>query len=617
MTITQTNQANGFSVKAYQGDAKTLLAFNLPKAKTKNLAGFTIQYTTGDGQGPFYLQNSLRFADPSKHVQDASQPANASLNAPIHKFRWIHVPGSVHQGTSPFFGPYTYTVTPRYFDATGSLQAVDRSLGVTLTIDVGPFQHETIGLGFARGFMQSQAFVHHFGPKALKRPAGLLFDTSQVAGKNSQGQTYTYVDQYKWLGFTARDRIFEIANEVLATPALTVDVFAYDLNEPDLLKIFLELAKQGRMRMILDNATLHHDPKSPKLEDQFEKQFRAVAKAPADILRGKFSRFAHDKQFIVRDASGPLKVLTGSTNFSVTGLYVNSNHVLVFNDRAVATTYANIFDLAWSQKVSGPAFAKSPAASQRFSFDSPTAPSTVVTYSPHPQAFATTVLQGLADRVTQEGKTKNGSVLFAVMDIGVKNTGPVFPALRDLHEDQSIFSYGITDTTDGIALYKPGTTEGVLVTGKPASSQLPPPFDQVPGVGLGHQVHHKFVVCSFNSPNAIVFCGSSNLALGGEQANGDNLIAISDQDIATVFAIEALGLVDHFQFLDGVHTSAKKTGQVAPKASATATTTQTKSSSKQQQASAAGWFLGTTDKWVQPYYDPKDLHFVDRTLFGG
>jgi len=616
MTITQTNAANGFSVKAYQGDAKTLLAFNLPKAKTKNLAGFTIQYTTGNGQGPFYLQNSLRFADPSKHVQDATQPANASLNAPIHKFRWVHVPGSVHQGTSPFFGPYTYTVTPRYFDGQGSLQAIDRTLGVAVTIDVGPFQHDTIGLGFARGFMQSQAFVHHFGPKALKRPAGLLFDTAQVAGRNSQGNNYTYADQYKWLGFTARERVFEIANEALNDPTLTLDVFAYDLNEPDLLKIFLQLAQQGRMRMILDNATLHHDAQSPKLEDQFETQFNKVAKAPAALLRGKFARFAHDKELIVRDATGPRKVLTGSTNFSVTGLYVNSNHVLVFNDRSVAQQYADIFDQVWQQKVNGPAFAKSPAASKKFSFSSATVPPTDVTYSPHPAAFATTVLQGLADRVGQEAKTKNGSVLFAVMDIGVKNTGPVFPALRDLHEDQSIFSYGITDTTDGIALYKPGTTEGLLVTGKPASTQLPPPFDQVPGVGLGHQVHHKFVVCSFNTPDAVVYCGSSNLALGGEQANGDNLIAIRDPDIAVAFAIEALALVDHFHFLDSVQTSAKKTGQVPAKASSTVATNQTKSSSKQHQASAAGWFLGTTDLWVKPYYDPKDIHSVDRTLFG-
>ena len=39
-----TKKKNDFSVTAYQGDAKTLLAFNLSKARSKNLAGFTIEY---------------------------------------------------------------------------------------------------------------------------------------------------------------------------------------------------------------------------------------------------------------------------------------------------------------------------------------------------------------------------------------------------------------------------------------------------------------------------------------------------------------------------------------------------------------------------------------------
>jgi hypothetical protein len=57
-------------------------------------------------------------------------------------------------------------------------------------------------------------------------------------------------------------------------------------------------------------------------------------------------------------------------------------------------------------------------------------------------------------------------------------------------------------------LYAPDKKTGVLVTGKPASTVLPPPFNQVPGVGAGHQVHHKFVVCGFNGPDAVVYCGS-------------------------------------------------------------------------------------------------------------
>ncbi|MGC4071212.1 MAG: phospholipase D-like domain-containing protein [Nibricoccus sp.] len=620
-----TKTLNGFSVKAYQGDAKTLLAFDLPKSKSKNLAGFTIQFQPGPA-GPFYLSNRLRFKDPSKHVQDATQPATSSLNAPIHKFRWIHVPGSLSQGTDPFFGIYSYTVTPRYFDAQGSLLAIDAKLGVTVKTKVGPFTKGRVALGFARGFTQSQAFVHHFGPKAISRPKELLFDTSQTAGTNSRGESYTFADQYRWLGFTARAQIFDLANEVLKTPSLRLDVFAYDLNEPDLLKIFLALAKQGRIRVILDNATLHHNKAGTEREDQFEALFIAAAKGAAEIKRGKFSRFAHDKELIVSDKTGPLKVLTGSTNFSVTGIYVNSNHVITFNDRKIAKKYSDVFDLAWAQNVSGPKFAKTNEAKVPAMFAAPGVPSMEITYSPHDEATATTVLQGIADRVTQEGTVKDGSVLFAVMDMGT-GTGPVFPALKALHANEAIFSYGITDSADGkkdapkgknggIVLYKPGSKNGLLVTGKPGSTKLPPPFDQVPGVGLGHQVHHKFVVCGFNTPKAVVYCGSSNLALGGEKSNGDNLIAIHDADIATVFAIEALGLVDHFQFLGSVAAEAKTNGSVAKTDSAGVVAKKTKSASKQQQATDAGWFLSTSDKWAEPYFDPNDLHYVDRELFG-
>ena len=46
-------------------------------------------------------------------------------------------------------------------------------------------------------------------------------------------------------------------NRVVNDPSLTLKVFAYDLNEPDILKILLTLAAQGRVRIILDNASLH------------------------------------------------------------------------------------------------------------------------------------------------------------------------------------------------------------------------------------------------------------------------------------------------------------------------------------------------------------------------
>jgi phosphatidylserine/phosphatidylglycerophosphate/cardiolipin synthase-like enzyme len=135
------------------------------------------------------------------------------------------------------------------------------------------------------------------------------------------------------------------------------------------MTIFLALAKQGRIRVILDNAALHHNTKTQKPEDQFETLFIKAAKAPAAIMRGHFGRYAHDKVLLVSKVTGkarvPRKALTGSTNFSITGLYVNSNHILVFDDPKVAATYAKVFDDAWSSKATM-AFAKNGEANQSF-----------------------------------------------------------------------------------------------------------------------------------------------------------------------------------------------------------------------------------------------------------
>jgi len=609
-----TKTKSSLTVKAYPGDAKTLLAFNLDKSDTKNLAGFTVQYQA-PGQQPFYLQNELRFEQPGKHAQDPKEPPFSSINAPIHKFRWVHVPGIVHQGLKPVFGKYTYTVTPRYFDDKQALEPLDRSLSKTISVNVGPFKKSGVQLGFARGYVQSQAFVHHFGAKAKIRPAtkDLLFDTSQESGKNAGGDTFTFEQEYEWLGFTARQRIFEILTEVQHDKSLRLDMFAYDLNEPDVMKILLALAKEDRIRIILDNAPLHHDKngpakgKGPKPEDQFTKLFTAAAKGKknAAIKRGHYNRFAHDKVLLVRKKKNgdPVKVLTGSTNFSVTGIYVNSNHVIVFNDPVVAKQYADVFETVWAADVKAGAFQKQKVlAGDGFPFKSAKTPQTEISFAPHKEDVATKILTGLTDRIEQE-KKKAGSILFAVMATK-KGTGPVLPALEELHKDVTTFTYGISDTPKGVFLYKPGSKTGLLVTGKPGKSQLPRPFDQVPGVGLGHQIHHKFVVCGFNRPDAVVYCGSSNLALGGEKANGDNLLAIHDRDIATAFAIEAVALVDHFNFLDRFS-----------KAPAAPKNTKKPPALKQQAAAAAQWFLKTTDKWTAPFYDKNDLHCVDRLLF--
>src|SRR4029077_13967652 len=103
------------------------------------------------------------------------------------------------------------------------------------------------------------------------------------------GQTFSYAQEYQWLGFTARQRVFDILQEVEADSSLTLDVFASDLDEPDVITLLLKLGSAGRVRVILDDATLHHSTAKPTPEDKFTTTFTAQAGAAA-IKRGKFGR---------------------------------------------------------------------------------------------------------------------------------------------------------------------------------------------------------------------------------------------------------------------------------------------------------------------------------------
>ena len=610
---TATASKGSFSVKAYPGDGKTLLAFNCAgAAAAKNLAGFTIHCEPA-GQPAYYLMNQLQFADPSQHAQVAAEPANSSVNAPIHKFRWVHYAGGMHGVAASAPVETKYTVTPRFFSAKASMLPLDPAQSLSVNLAVGPFHSGNLQLGFTRGFVQSQAFVHHFGAGALIRPKNkdLLFDTSGQAGVNGAGTKFTFLDEYLWSGSTARACIFDLLQEVQADPSLRLSVFAYDLNEPDLCAALLTLAASGQIRIILDDAALHHTSTGTLPEDVFESDFAAKAKHGSALLRGHFARFAHDKVLIVADSKGNAQtVLTGSTNFSVTGLYVNSNHVLVFRDPPVAAEYQKVFEAVWSGGVSAAAFQTTPMAQQPYTVQSPRLPPAEINFSPHTAEIANGILKGLTDRVAAEkssGKTV-GNVLFAVMQLD-GTTNPVYTALKSIHSKGDILSYGISDSPGGISLYTPNQTTGVLVTGKPGKTQLPAPFDQLPPIS-GHQIHHKFVICGFNGPDPVVYCGSSNLAPGGEHENGDNLLAIRDAGVVTAFAIEALALVDHFQFLDRF-AQAKRAASPTPAKVRTAKPQANKSAA----AAQAGWFLSADDLWANSYFDPKDLHFFDRELF--
>src|SRR5258708_26799877 len=135
--------------------------------------------------------------------------------------------------------------------------------------------------------------------------------------------------------------LFDFLAECAADTSSSVDAFADGLNEPDVIRA---LAKLGPgLRLFLDNAPLHTKPGAL---DPVGQAALAKTAGAANVKVGHFQRFAHDKVMIQKKNGKAVKVLTGSANFAIRGLYVQANNVLVFNDPAVADPYEQAFQQA-------------------------------------------------------------------------------------------------------------------------------------------------------------------------------------------------------------------------------------------------------------------------------
>ncbi len=542
---------NGLSSIAYIGDGSVLLAFDLDEDKITNLAGFSIKCTT-PSNGPYqsntyFLQNFLSLKDGLTSDKPlASSQSQGSDKSPFQSFHWVHFPSA-----GP--GTYKYQIYAAYFQNDGSVQL---GPSVTLNIDLEYKSFPSLEVGFTRGYVSSQAYEDRFKNAEIRPSAKSIdFDTAP------------YIKQYQWLGAHSRKLVFDFLAECQKDPSIFVDVFAFDFDEPDIVRGLCSLG--SRVRVFQDDASLHTGPIAlePKAID-------LLTNAGASVKTGHFNRFAHNKVMIQKKNNVATKVLTGSANFSIRGLYVQANSVLVFDDSDIARFYEQAFEQAFNDEKG---FKSSNMSSKWFDVAKENLPPMSVSFAPHKIAFS-------LDKVSQAIENAKSSVFFAIMQMS--GGGNVISDLKNIGSRNGLFSLGTIQAENQLQLFKPGA-DAAFTSFNFLSSSIPEPFKGEWSGGAGQVIHHKFVVCDFNAKNPVVFCGSSNLAAGGETSNGDNLIAIYDQKIATLYAIEAVRLFDHYKFR----------------------------SKHEQSTYNKPFMLDSTDNWVRPYYDKKNIKFSERQLF--
>jgi phosphatidylserine/phosphatidylglycerophosphate/cardiolipin synthase-like enzyme len=572
---------DGFSVKLWLGERMCLLGFDVAEPED-DLVGFAIECKAPHAAKFEPLMNRLAFEYDEEEAEDEAVSGDRqypSIEAPFQKFRWIHFP------PDPKDGEYSYRVTKMHMPQDGTLK---KGTSLTLKLSLKAVTYaKFLDVGFTRNFASSQAFREKLGnPKNIDKVGKTIIPASADDGLDFQKVPG---DIYRWMGFEGYDLIFGFLDEVLKDSKLTLDVFAYDFNEPDMLAKLEKLKK--RLRIIIDDSTtkkkgvVRGHGTEESAESQTEKRLKQSA-GVARVKRTHFQNLQHHKVLISRRNGVAEKVLVGSTNFSFRGIYIQANNVIVFDDADVADLYAQVFDSAFSDPAG---FFQSELASKWHVVSKDGGPKVHFCFSPHgSEELSLKPVKGAIEQASS-------SVLYAVAFLYQMGAGLTKDEFDRLME-RPVFSYGISDKLGQLEVRKPDGSVG-LVDFKYLAEHAPQPFKREWSGGGGINIHHKFVVTDFNLPTAKVFTGSSNLSPSGEKNNGDHLIMIEDQRIATAYAIEALRIFDHLHFrsnMQGAEGAKKKTLKLRkPKA------------------------ITGEANWFESYYVAGSQKAKDRELFSG
>lgn len=570
---------HGITLAAHVGQRGVLLAFDLDEAQPalrQHLAGFAVQGLELDTPGaqPFWLANFLAFP---QAANPGWQPSNV---APFQLFHWVHYPRKAE-------GRLQYTMWPVYFvpgQDPASPGGLKRDTNSARTVDVRlrARPYPGFALGFTRGFISSQGYLSFIQKKGTtpdirpdKGPQFPLFDTAP------------FNDKYAWLGASARTLLQEFMSR-WADSAVTVDVFAYDLDEPDVIRAIGSLGNRGRV-IIDDSVSSKKSKKTGKstkrghgIPSSAETKAATWLKAQGvAVRRTHFARFSHDKVYVLKRHGVAEAVLTGSANLSVRGFYVQSNSVIVMDHAEVAGWYATAFQQAWDDPKG---FAAAKIGKQWFAPGTELArlPALRVSFAPHKKPPFS-----IKNAATRLRKTEE-SVLFSIMT--PTGTGDTLKVItRDLADRAKLLVVGTTENRAGVKAVKKNETDDTeVVPFDYLRAGVGPPFRaELSGQG-GQHIHHKFVVKDFNGADPVVYCGSSNLAAGGEAENGDNLLEVNDRAIATAYAVEAIGLFDHYRFRSKER-GAKKRGKP--------------------------FALAVTAAWTADCYDPKRVNALQRKTY--
>lgn len=354
----------------------------------------------------------------------------------------------------------------------------------------------------------------------------------------------------------------------------------YELNDPELIK---ELISLGRScNLILGNGafksnTPPNNDENAQVRQQIEDQITLTDRI---VKKG---HFAHNKFVVFCDSEGtPQQVLTGSLNWTYTGLCTQANNSILINDSDVAADYLAAWNrlkdvgndyppelvqgnsTAKTHQVDGcnvtAWFAKTSAAQDlqyaRQLINAATDGILFLFFNPgvfENDPMRWTLLQNILERHNQSDANYNPDLYFCgVVNQAIPQLTNGAKPTRGKRQPNAVLDPS-TATPSPVTLYKSGIEAPVrlshdVLVPHAIKNQFHNWEQELLGAGIVN-VHSKVIVLDPFGANPVVMTGSHNLGFKASSANDDNLIIIQgNAPLAAAYAINIVAIYQTYRW---------------------------------------------------------------------
>ncbi|AMK76032.1 MULTISPECIES: phospholipase D-like domain-containing protein [Methylomonas] len=527
---------NGLQVRAIAGTYVVLLAFTCPKAYCSGLLGFAIRREDHENGEVTWLRGLKRFDLPGDDGYSVS-----SRYHPIQKFHWGDYTAKPGRN-------YTYTIHALTGKA-GALKTFE-----SVAVQVNCEQPAAIGTkGHAVHFNRSAAASQAFASRFPNLPAGEIVDENarRWLSRGLEEALIAYIDAAK-----AKQGLHLFLYE------FAKDAFFQALKRAKLRKVKLEILYDGLLDSKGDGPSLDALPQIKKYG------LKSVCKART----GAGLNISHNKFMVLSDSKGkPVSVWSGSTNFTDSAIYGQSNVGHVISDATAAKQYFDWHQTVWKT----PSLPGADSRKVVMGLTQPPADKSAGSHLVLSPRKSTEAISECAEWVTASKRLICFTAPFAMHDeletalaaapahvLGLLNTsGVVGKALHDAPNTQLAASAAIDDKSI-LEVW-----QGRLL----AESKH----------HAGVHVHTKILLVDPLSENPLVVTGSANFSTNSCKFNDENqLFIVGDTAVADVYLGEFMRMFDHYYFRDYVSWIAK-----------------------QQKTDPKAGFLDATDQWALRFFD--------------